>query len=177
MRTSAVSRNYAETLLELARRDGNEETFGDLISTIGTLYETEMAFRRFLNAPSIALEDKKAAVRSALGQAVPEMFVRFLMVVFDRRRHSSLPGIAAGYREMLDREAGRLRPTVTLPYAPDAELQMAIVTALEKRFDQKMIPEFRTDGAILGGLIVRAGDRMLDASVRKGLKDLRRELI
>ncbi|MFV1986250.1 MAG: ATP synthase F1 subunit delta [Gemmatimonadota bacterium] len=177
MRTSAVSRNYAETLLELARRDGSEEEFGDLIATLGELYEADTAFKRFLNAPSIALEDKKAAVRSALGQDAPEMFVRFLMVVFDRRRHSSLPGIAAGYRALLDLEAGRLRPTVTLAYAPDAELERVIVTALEKRFDRKMIPEFRTDGAILGGMIVRAGDRMLDASVRKGLKDLRRELI
>ncbi len=177
MSTSAVSRNYAATLFDLAGRDGDEERFGDLIAEIGALYEADMAFHRFLNAPSIALADKKAALRTALGANAPELFVRFLMVVLDRRRQSALPSIAEGYRDMLDREAGRIRPTVTLPYEPDEELRATIVAALEKKFDQRIMPEFRTDSAILGGMIARAGDRLLDVSVRKGLKDLKRELI
>ena len=177
MRTSAVARNYAATLFELAARDSSEERFGDLIAVVGRLYETEAAFHRFLNAPSIGPSEKKAALRAALGAGTPEPFVRFLLVVLDRRRHHALPGIAAAYQELLDRKAGRIRPVVTLPYEPDAELAAAIVAALEKRFEKKMIPEFRTDPTILGGLIVRAGDRLLDASVRRGLKDLERSLI
>lgn len=177
MSTSAVSRNYAATLFDLASRDGSEERFGDLIADIGFLYDTDTAFNRFLNAPSIALAEKKDVLRTALGSDAPELFVRFMMVVLDRRRYSSLPGIAEGYREMLDLKAGRVRPTVTLPYEPDAELAAAIVGALEKKFDRKMLPEFRTDRAILGGMIVRAGDQLMDASVRKGLKDLHREML
>jgi F-type H+-transporting ATPase subunit delta len=177
MSTSAVSRNYAATLFELASRDGSEERFGDLIDEVGALYETDTAFPRFLNAPSIALADKKEALRTALGPHAPELFIRFLLVVLDRRRQAALPSIAEGYRELLDREEGRIRPTVTLPYEPDEELRATIVAALEKKFNQEIIPEFRTDPAILGGMIARAGDRLLDASVRKGLKDLKRELI
>lgn len=177
MSASAVARNYAATLFDIAGRDGSEERFGELISEIGSLYESDSSFNRFLNAPSIASSDKKDVLRAALGSDAPELFVRFMMVVLDRRRHSSLPGIAEGYREMLDRQEGRVRPTVTLPYEPDAELEAAIVAALEKKFDRKMIPEFRTDRAILGGMIVRAGDQLMDASVRRGLKDLKREML
>ena len=177
MRTSAVARNYAATLFDLAGRDSNQMRFGELIATIGGLYETEAAFSRFLNTPSIALPEKKAALRTALGGDVPELFARFLMVVLDRRRHNALPGMAAAYRDLLDEEAGRVRPVVTLPFEPDAELAAAIVATLETKFERKMIPEFRTDPAIVGGLIVRAGDRLLDASVRRGLKDLKRDLI
>ncbi|MDX1396501.1 MAG: ATP synthase F1 subunit delta [Gemmatimonadota bacterium] len=177
MSTSAVARNYASTLYDLAARDGSEARFGELISAIGSLYETDSGFHHFLNAPGIALAEKKAALRAALGGDTPEPFVRFLLVVLDRRRHNSLPGIALAYREILDEKAGRVRPVVTLPYEPDPELANAIVSALEKRFDKKMIPEFRVDPEIVGGLIVRAGDRLLDASVRRGLKDLKQELI
>jgi F-type H+-transporting ATPase subunit delta len=176
MSTSAVTRNYAATLFELAQRDGSEERYGDLIAGIGALYDSETTFNRFLNAPSIALADKKSAVAAALGDDAPELFVRFLMVVLERRRQSALPGIAEDYRAVLDIEAGRVRPTVTLPYEPDEELKAAITSALEARFERTIIPEFRTDREILGGIIVRAGDKLLDASVRRGLKDLKREL-
>jgi F-type H+-transporting ATPase subunit delta len=177
MSASAVSRNYSATLFEIAARDGSEERFGELIADVGQLYGADPAFNRFLNAPSISLADKKAVLRTALGADAPELFVRFLLVVLDRRRHSSLPDIAASYRQILDEKAGRLRPTVTLPYPPDAELEAAIVTALETRLDREVIPEFRTDPAILGGMIVRAGDQLMDASVRRGLKDLHREMV
>jgi len=175
MSGSAVSRNYAGTLFDLASRDGSESRFGDLIAKIGEMYDTDPVFSRFLNAPSVALGDKKAALRAALAGA-PDLFVRFLMVVLDRRRQSALPAIADGYRELLDSQAGQIRATVTLPYEADDALASVIVEALEVQFGQKMIPEFRTDDRILGGMVVRAGDRLLDASVRQQLEDLKREL-
>ncbi|MDH3733692.1 MAG: ATP synthase F1 subunit delta [Gemmatimonadota bacterium] len=176
MSSSAVSRNYAGALFELAERDGNVELFGELIAVIGGLYAADSGFSRFLNAPSITRAAKKETVRAALGDGAPELFVRFLMIVLERRRHRALPGIADDYHRQLDIQAGRVRPTVTLPHEPDEGLKASIVAALEKKFDREMIPEFRTDPAILGGVIVRAGDKLLDASVRRGLKDLQREL-
>jgi len=175
MSTSAVSRNYAATLFELAGRDGSEERFGELIGASGDLYASDPVFHRFLNAPSVALAEKKDALRTAL-MGVPDLFARFLMVVLDRRRQSALPAIAEGYRELLDRQAGRIRATVTLPHAADDALKAVIVEAIERRFQQKMIPEFRTDDRILGGVVVRAGDKLMDASVRRRLEDLKREL-
>lgn len=175
MGTSAVSRNYAATLFELAGRDGSEVRFGELIGEVGRLYATEPAFHRFLNAPSVALADKKDALRAALAGA-PDLFVRFLMVVLDRRRGSVLPAIAEGYRELLDRQAERIRPRVTLPYEADEELKAVIVAVLERKFEREVIPEFHTDARIVGGVIVRAGDMLIDASIRRQLKDLKREL-
>ena len=175
MSASAVSRNYAGTLFELAARDGSESRFGDLIAEIGDLYESDPVFNRFLNAPSVALADKKEAVRAALAGA-PDLFVRFLMVVLDRRRQPALPAIAEGYRGLLDGQAEQIRATVTLPYEADAELEAVIVDTLEAQLGQKVIPEFQTDDRILGGMVVRAGDMLMDASVRHQIEDLRREL-
>jgi len=176
LRTSAVARNYAATLFELAGRDGSEARFGELIGDLGRLYETDASFHRFLNAPSIAPAEKKALIRSTLEGRAPELFIRFLMVMLDRRRQGALPGIAAAYLALLDEGAGQLRPTVTLAYPPDEALKTTIVEALERRFERRMIPEFQVDERIVGGMIVRAGDRLLDASIRRGLKDLKREM-
>jgi F-type H+-transporting ATPase subunit delta len=175
--TSAVSRNYAATLFELAARDGSEERYGELIRDVARLYETDGGFHRFLNAPSIAPTEKKEVVRRALEPAAPDLFIRFLMVVLDRRRQSALPGIAEDYRRLLDRKSGRIRPIVTLPSEPDEALKATIVAALERRFDREIIPEFHVDRNILGGMVVRAGDHLLDASIRRQLKELKRQLL
>lgn len=177
MSASAVARNYAGALFELAGRDGSETKVGELIEEIAGLYETDASFQRFLNAPSVSLAEKRRVVREAVGPRAPETFVRFLLVVLDRRRHRVLPGIARAYRTLLDEQAGRLRATITLPFEGGEEVKARIVESLERLFEKEIVPEFHTDGRILGGMIVRVGDQLLDASLRREAEELRRELV
>lgn len=177
MSASAVARNYAGALFELAGRDGTETHVGELIDEIAGLYETDPTFQRFLDAPSVSLVEKKRVVREAIGSRAPETFVRFLLVVLDRRRHRVLPGIARAYRALLDEQAGRVRASITLPFEGGDEVKARIVEALERRFEKEIVPEFHTDGRILGGMIVRVGDELLDASLRRQVEELRRELV
>jgi len=174
---SAVARNYAAALFELAGRDGSETRFGELVGEIAGLYGTDASFRRFLDAPSVSLEEKKQVIREAFEARAPEPFVRFLLVVLDRRRHHVLPGIAAAYRDLLDERAGRVRATVTLPFDSGEEVKAEIVGTLERLLEREVVPEFHTDARILGGVIVRVGDQLLDASVRRQAEGLRRELL
>lgn len=175
MSTSAVSRNYAATLFELAGREGGEERYGELIAQVGRLYRDDSKFGRFLEAPSVPLAEKKRVLREAFAGA-PEPFVRFLMVVLDRRRQRALSGIADAYLERLDEIAGRVHASITLPFAPDEALTAQIVGVLEARLGKRVVPQFHEDPAIIGGVIVRVGDELLDASVRRQLERLKLEL-
>ena len=177
MSVSAVARNYAATLFELAEREEGIERYGNLIAQVSGLYEEEPAFQRFLDTPRIAMDAKKKVLRRTFEDQAPELFTRFLMVVLERRRQRVLPGIGEAYRDLLDERAGRLRTTVTLPFEPDEELKARIVGALEERFGKQVVPDFRLDPAILGGLIVRVGDQLMDASLRRQLERLKWELI
>jgi F-type H+-transporting ATPase subunit delta len=177
MSGSAVARNYAATLFELAEREESVEHYGELIAQVAALYEEESAFRRFLETPRIALAEKKKVLRRTFEDQVPELFIRFLMVVLERRRQRVLPGIAEAYQDSLDEQAGRLRTAVTLPFEPDDALKTHIVGALEEHFGKQVVPDFRLDPAILGGLIVRVGDQLMDASLRRQLERLKWELI
>ena len=177
MSGSAVARNYAATLFELATREDSVERYGHLISQVSALYREESAFQRFLETPRIALAEKKEVLGRTFADRVPELFLRFLMVVLERRRQRVLPGIAQAYQDMLDEQAGRPRTAVTLPFEPDDALKARIVGALEEHFGKQVVPEFRLDPAILGGLVVRVGDQLMDASLRRQLERLKWELI
>lgn len=174
---SAVARNYGATLYELARREGEVERYGELIEEVGALYRTEPDVRRFLETPGISLEEKKRAIRASLGQRAPELFVRFVLVVLEKRRHRILPEIAAAYRTFADEAAGRVHATVTLASADDEALREWVLTELRRVLEGEVVPHFRQDSKILGGVVVRVGDRLMDGSLRRRLEDLRAELL
>lgn len=175
--TSAVARNYAGTLFELATREEAGEAWGELLDLVAGLYEEDRTFRRFLDAPSVSTVEKKDVLERALGDRAPELFRRFLFVVLDRRRHRALPAIAGAYRDLLDERAGRVRARVALPFEPEESLRDEIRDDLERRFGKEVVAEFRAVPEILGGIVVRVGDRLIDGSVRRRLERLKWQMI
>ncbi len=176
MSRSPVIETYARTLLELAVREEQADEYGRCLGEIAWLAESEPDLTRFLETPRVDLRDKKAALREALSGRVPETFLRFLLVVLDKGRQRLLPDIEAAYRDLLDEREGRVHAAVTLSREPDEALREEIQRGLERAFDREVVPHFSTDERLLGGLVVRVGDQVMDGSVRRRLEDMRRNL-
>lgn len=180
MGPSIIARNYAETLLELARRHGGPggmDDYGRAIHEVAELLRREPRVRQFLHTPRVGLDEKKAALRSSLEGRVPDLVLRFLLVVLDHRRQALIPEIAASYQDLVDQAANRVRAQVTLPHAPRREMEREIVATLERQLGKTVAATFESEPELIGGVIVRVGDRVLDGSVRRRLIALRRRLL
>jgi F-type H+-transporting ATPase subunit delta len=179
MRTQIIARNYADTLLALAQRNGGQATVEQFGQAMELLAETvaDPRVREFLTTPRIGLEERKATVRNALQGRVPDLFLRFVLVVVEKRRQALLAAIAHEYRERVDELTGRVRVQVSISHAPDAALEQQITTALTQRLGKTVIPAFTVDPELLGGIVVRVGDTILDGSVRARAQGLRRRLM
>lgn len=180
MRAEIIARNYAATLLELADRHGGADTmaaFGQSLDALAALLESDRRVREFLTTPRVSAAAKKQALSAALGGSAPELFVRFVTVVVEKRRQALLVDIARAYRELVDQRMGRVRVAVTLSHAPDRELEAEIRRSLEKRTGREVIPTYTVDPELLGGIVVHLGDEILDGSVRSRMAGLRRRLL
>jgi F-type H+-transporting ATPase subunit delta len=180
VRADIIARNYAETLLALAERHGGAdglEQFGGAIDGLAALLQADPRLRQFLETPRVRPEQKKEALAAALAGRAPELFVRFVMVLVDKRRQSLLPEIAAAYRDLVDQRMGRARVDVTISHEPDAALQEEIRAALQAQLGRTVIPTFRVDPELLGGMVLRLGDEILDGSLRSRAAGLRRHLM
>jgi F-type H+-transporting ATPase subunit delta len=180
VRAEIIARNYAETLLELADRNGGAKTmerFGEALDSLALMLESDPRAREFLATPRVGPAAKKEALARALEGKAPELFVRFVRVVVEKRRQSLLAEIARAYRDLVDRRMGRVRVSVAIAHDPDEKLQKEIRKALEKRTGREVIPTFTVEPELLGGLVVRVGDEILDGSVRSRLAGLRRRLL
>lgn len=177
MRDATVARSYAEALFELGDRHGAHDEFALGLNTITSLLDADPRIRAFLETPKIDVARKKLALRGALAEQVSPLFMNFVLVVLQKRRQRLLRSIAAHYRDLLDEKLGRLHVQVTLAHEPDEETERTVVAELSRILGRTVIPHISVDPALLGGIVVRYGDRVMDASLRRRLLSLRHRLI
>lgn len=177
MREPTVARSYAEALFELGLRTGESEAFASAAATVERLLGLDSRVGQFLQSPRIQVADKKNALRHTLGERVPRPFLNYLFVVLDKRRQRLLPAILHEFRDLLDKHLGVLHAQVTVAHAPDPEYERAIAAELSRTLGKRVIPHVRVEPGILGGIIVRYGDRIMDGSLRRRLLGLRRHML
>ena len=176
MRTETVARNYAEALFQLGERSGNVELYADLLDAVAAAVEQSPRIQAVLMSPRVPKADKAQMLGSALRDA-PREFVLFLQALVKRSRQHILRAIASEYLTLLDRKLERVRAGVTLARNPDDKLRRSIQEALSRQLGKQVIPAFTVDPEILGGTIVRVGERVLDGSLRRRMTKLRRHLL
>jgi F-type H+-transporting ATPase subunit delta len=176
VRSVTVAKNYAETLFDLALRHGLQEQFGQALEELSSVLRSDARVRAFVETPKLDVAAKKKVMAAALAGRVPPLFLNFVNVVFDKRRERLFTDISREYMTLLDEHLGRVHANVTLARRPTAESERVIVEQLSRSLGRQVIPSVRVDENILGGIVVRYGDRVLDGSLRRRLLSLRNRL-
>jgi F-type H+-transporting ATPase subunit delta len=175
-RHSVVARNYAEALLALARKAGDVPGWGRMMQEIADAVATDPQLRTFLESPRVPAERKNAALGRAFQDRYPRLLVRFLQALVSKGRQRQIGNVAREYAALVDEAEGRVHAQVTLAVAPTEADRAAIAASLSRRIGKQVVPHVTVRPEILGGVIVRVGDSVLDGSVRRRLGRLRHQL-
>lgn len=176
MRSETVARNYAEALFALGERSGNTAGYADLIDGVAAAVENTPEVQGVLMSPRVPKADKARLLAAAL-KGVPREFTLFLQALVKRNRQQLLRQIAFEYHGLLDVKLNRVRAGVTLARPADPALEKTIAEALSRQLGKQVLPAFTVDPDILGGTIVRIGERIHDGSLRRRMVKLRRQLL
>jgi F-type H+-transporting ATPase subunit delta len=177
MRQTTIARNYAEALLELAKRAKDLRGWGTLIQSIADAMGRDQTLRAFLETPRIDAATKNGVLRKALADRAPSTFVRFVESVVNHRRQMLIPEIAQEYMDLVDAAENRLHAKVTVAREVDDKTRQVIAERLSKVFSKTVVPHLTVDDRIIGGLVVRVGDTVMDGSVRRKLGALRSRML
>ena len=177
MRDATIARNYAEALLELARRAEDTVGWGKLIHDVASGVSQDIRLRQFLESPRISQAQKNAVFLDALGDRVPQHFLRFLQTLVRKRRQNLIPEIAAQYDNLLDVVEGRVHANVTVAKETTAVDEARIAEHLSRVIGKQVIPHIAVNPAILGGVVVKIGDTVMDGSVRRRLARLKGQML
>ena len=179
MKSTTVARNYAQALLLAAEAHGMAvvERYGQLMEAVAGAVQADERISVALESPRVSKTLKAALLERALEGLAPAEFVRFLQAVVRRGRQGLLGEIAQQYDVLVDVKLNRVHAGVTLLEAPDGRLEKQVVERLSRAIGKEVRAHFRADRGILGGVVVRVGDRIYDGSVRRKLATLRRKLL
>jgi len=171
-----AARRYAEAAFEVAQRDGTVEAWRSELDAAGEIAADDQV-GRMLGNPAVALETRTEMAESILGKTVSKPVLNLIGLMLRRGRIEQLPRVAAEFRRLDNARQGITLATATsaAPLSPD-EVQ-ALTARMEQLTGGRVELDLRTDPSLLGGLVVRIGDRLIDGSVRGRLERLRNQLV
>lgn len=178
MRENIVAQRYAEALFSLGAREGKQAEHGECLEELARLLAAEPKLGQVLKSPLVSAEEKKAVLGQILAKLDSDATMRnFCFLLADKNRLAELAAIAGCYRALLDNAMGILRGSVITAIRLDEKRQQDVRRKLKDKVGKDMEVTFHIDPEILGGLVLRVGDKVVDASLRAQLGILRETLI
>lgn len=173
-RASGVSGRYASALYELADEQGALDAVAGDLANLQKMIDDSDDFRRFIKSPILSRADQSKGVTAITEKAqLSPVTKKFLGLVAQNRRLFALPGMIKGFREILADRRGQATAEVTSAAPLSDSQRMSLTDSLKKTVGRSVDVVSKVDPAILGGLIVRVGSRMVDSSLRSKLQRLK----
>lgn len=176
--TERVAKVYAAALMKAAGgRKADQEVLEEFESLVRDVLDASPQLGEFLHSSAVGRKEKEAVLRRTFEGRASDLLLNFLLVVNDHERLGLLHEILTAYRALYERERGLLRVEVTSA-APLADDQREhILRDLKALLRSEPVLETRVDPELLGGLTVRVGDWLYDASVRSQLATIRNQIL
>ena len=176
--SSEVGEPYAQALMSLAQQNNLTEQFGETFRALSSLLEESQDFKDFILNPVIKGDDKKAVLKQVMGNDANPYLINFMMLLVDKRRIVFLEPIVEQYLNLLR----KLNQTVLAEVTSATELnddQKQNVVEQVKAIASARDVELKTsiDPDLIGGVIIKVGSKVIDASIRGQLRRISLSLI
>lgn len=174
---TGLAQRYATALFDLAKDGDKLDRVGEELSGIVALMAESKDLKRLIESPAISREQQGKAIHAIAAKAgMDDLSQRFLGILAEHRRLFALPWIAKAFAEMLAKHRGEVAAEVVsaVPLGP-SELE-TVKKSIAGFVGQAVTVVTRVDPTLLGGVVVRVGSRMLDASLRTKLQQLEQAL-
>ena len=173
--TRSSARRYADAAFDIALADDTIDAWlRDLKAAADALGRPEV--ERLLGNPAIPVAARVKAADDALGSKISDKSLNLVRLLIRRGRVDLLPQVADYFETRYEQRAGIVRATITSAAPLDATERSQIEARLGEIAGGTLRTDVRVDASLLGGVIVRIGDRMIDASVRGRLERLRNRI-
>ncbi len=177
MTGSNIANVYASSIIEIGQKNGILDQIEEELRFLSDLVQENNDLKLFLDSPSISKESKKDFVKKVFTDNISEHIVHVLYVLIDNDRQSVIPEIYITAVSLIDEIKNRLHVTITVSEDLDNDSEDKILGELKEKYKKDIILHKEINPEILGGIIIRIGDLVIDGSLRKDLKNIEHNLI
>jgi F-type H+-transporting ATPase subunit delta len=170
-----IARVYGDALFEVAKEEGKLDEIRSELGGFADALNDDRDLQVFFFSPYFSSEEKREGISKAVTGA-SEQFENFLALLAEKHRMPAIFRIRARYDELWAEENKRLEVRVTSAVPLDEGVVKRVGEEIERQTERKIDLEAEVDEDILGGLVLRVGNMVLDASLREKLNRLRKEV-
>jgi F-type H+-transporting ATPase subunit delta len=171
-----VARRYARAFFSLGRKQGlpKLEKLGADLAELEQTFRNSPALAELCRSPLFSSEEKSGVLRKLLSELEADADTcNFIGLLAEKRRLENIFAVAGFFKELLDAEKGVLHGELVTAVEIAEDKRAVLLAQLEKQLGRSLDVVYSVDSDILGGLILRVGDQVLDASLRAQLLSLK----
>ncbi|MCI0770257.1 MAG: ATP synthase F1 subunit delta [Chloroflexi bacterium] len=176
MPKGASARRYAQAAFEIALENDEFDAWLEDLSYLAAALQSD-EFSGFLDAPQVAVSQKIKLIDETVAGTISPLSRNLLALLASRNSAHLVPSITGAYQEMLDAHRGIERAEIVSAVPLSDEQQSRVSNMLKDMVGKEIALTVRVDPQILGGIVARVGDSLIDGSTRTKLEGLRRELL
>ena len=167
---------YAQAIFDIARSEGSLETVENELFQFSQLFQGNEQLREKLTDQTLPVEKRQAIVEDLLGQRASHVTVNIISFIVGAGRARELPEIVNRLVERVAAECQREVAEVRTALPLDDEQRRRLTEALERATGKKIELKVIVDPSVIGGVVARVGDTVIDGTVRRRLEQLRESL-
>jgi F-type H+-transporting ATPase subunit delta len=178
MRKTALARRYAKALIEIGREEGAFGRFGTELRSALAVFKGSPELAKVLMNPMYKVEERlglMSALADKLGTSEPVK--RFLAILVETRNVAIFDEICDAYFRMEDELSGRVRVTVATAADPDQAMLDDVKKKLKDETGKEIILSHEKDASLIGGIVIKIGNLLLDGSLRAQLSRMREKTL
>jgi len=165
---SQVGRRYSEAIFEIAEEKNQVKEIYEMLNSAMVLYRTDKEFKNFILNPLIDNEQKKSVLNEIFGKDNSEN-LNILLYILDKGRMNCIKYIVAEYLKIYYRKNRILDVKATFTKELTDEQKKKLIDKLSQKTGKEINLEIKIDKDILGGGIIKIGDKIIDGSIRREL--------
>lgn len=176
MKGTRVAARYAKSLVDLAQQQGTlEKAYADM-KQIADLCRSSHEFRSFLKSPIIKTDKKQAALQAIFAGRLDKVTETYIRLITAKKREMYLPEIAEEFMNQYREYKQILTAVVTTAGGIDEVTRKQILDLVKGTGNKDVVLEEKINKDLIGGFIIRIGDKQVDASIARKLNNLKRDL-
>ncbi len=177
MKDLTAARKYSSVLFDLAKQSDEVDKTGDGLKLLKESYKAIPEFRSFIFSFQFENEQKINALENIFGESFTDLLSKFTKTLIDNKRQDLIPDISDSYSNLAMDSKNQLLVTALTSEKMSDEMAKSVKAALDKFVGKDVEIESTVDPSIIGGIILRIGNTVVDGSVRGKLARLREDLL
>lgn len=177
MLTAQLSQKYAKAVFALAVEENKLTEFGAQLAEASQVIANHAELAAFIKNPQVKAEAKRNVFARLFQEGVSPMIYNFFMLLIDKHRESLLGEIAGEYKKLANAAQGIVEAKVTVAEKLSEAQRAKLVKKLQETTGKTVVIETKIDKSIIGGVVVRIGDKLIDGSVMRQMQSLKTQLL